>query len=333
LFVNDGDVVRAGQKIATILVEQPIESGASTTAESLQALDVQSRLARQQAELAKYRASADRAQLVAAIGGLERQQSDLTAQVELQEQLVLSAQDSLDRMTPVMQQGFISKIEYEQRRQAWLNARKQLVQLRQQATALDADAAKMRAQLAGVGANAATEVAAAETSAAGFAGQRAQALAQRAYVIVAPASGRVTALQGAVGRTVDASTLMEIIPEASPLHAEIYAPSRAAGFVKAGQEVRLLYDAFPYQRFGSFAGRIIRVSRTALDPRDIAAPIKTEEPVYRIEVALERQSVDGYGSALALQSGMTLSASLILDQRSFADWLLQPLNAVLRRNQ
>jgi membrane fusion protein len=332
LFVKDGDIVRAGQKIATVLVEQPVESGASTSAESLQALDMQSQLARHQAELAKDRASADRAQLVATIGGLGRQRSDLTAQTNLQEQLVASAQDDLDRIKPVMSRGFISRVEFEQRRQAWLNARKQLVQLRQQVNALDAEAAKARAQLSRVSTDAATEVATAETSAAGFTGQRAQALAQRAYVIVAPASGRVTAMQVGVGRTVDSSPLMQIVPEGSPLHAEVYAPSSAIGFLKPGQEVRLLYDAFPYERFGSFAGRITRVSRTALDPKDVAAPIKAEEPVYRIDVALQRQSVEAYGSRLALQSGMTLSASLILDQRSFGDWLLQPLNAVLRRN-
>jgi membrane fusion protein len=129
-----------------------------------------------------------------------------------------------------------------------------------------------------------------------------------------------------------ATPMMIIIPEGSRLHAEIYAPTRAIGFVKPGQEVRLLYEAFPYQRFGSFQGKVTRVSRTVIDPRELTAPLKAEEPVYRIEVALDRQSVEAFGDRLALQPGMTLSANLILDRRSFLDWLLQPLNAVMMRS-
>lgn len=103
-------------------------------------------------------------------------------------------------------------------------------------------------------------------------------------------------------------------------------------FIRPGQEVRLLYDAFPYQRFGSFGGRVTRISRVVIDPRQLAAPLEVEEPVYRIEVAPDAQAVTGFGERLPLQLGMTLTANLILDRRSFLDWLLTPLNAVLRRN-
>lgn len=44
----------------------------------------------------------------------------------------------------------------------------------------------------------------------------------------------------------------------------------------------MLYDAFPYQRFGSFKGTVRSISRVALDPRQIDAPFKIEEPVYRV---------------------------------------------------
>jgi membrane fusion protein len=70
-----------------------------------------------------------------------------------------------------------------------------------------------------------------------------------------------------------------------------------------------------------------------MDPRDIVAPIKAEEPVYRIEIELESQSMTAFGKRTALQSGMALSANLILDRRSFADWLLQPIDGVRKRNR
>lgn len=70
-----------------------------------------------------------------------------------------------------------------------------------------------------------------------------------------------------------------------------------------------------------------------MDPRELGVPLKIEEAVYRIEVTPATQGVQAFGETLPLQPGMTLTASLILDRRSFGDWLLQPLNAVLKRNQ
>jgi membrane fusion protein len=68
-----------------------------------------------------------------------------------------------------------------------------------------------------------------------------------------------------------------------------------------------------------------------LDPRDLDVPLKLEEPVYRVEVTLDRQSVDAFGDRLSLQPGMTLRANIVLERRSFLDWLLSPLHAVVNR--
>lgn len=332
LLVRDGQLVRAGQRIASIRVEQGNEVGGSAVGDSLTALDTQRSLAEHQEMLASDKAGAERARLRATLDGLARQRADLAAQIDLQQQLVASTQATVDRLASILDKGFVSRIEYDRRQQIVLTAKQQLAQLRQQSNASLAETARANAELLRVTADAGSEINSARTSAQSFAQQRAQALAQRAYVITAPVSGRVSALQAAVGRSVDASApLMTIVPDGSKLHAEVYAPTRAIGFVKPGQEVRLLFDAFPYQRFGSFEGRVVRVSRTVIDPRELAAPLKIEEAVYRIEVALDRQWVDAFGQSLALQPGMTLNANLILDRRSFGDWLLQPVNAVMRR--
>lgn len=334
LLVHDGERVRTGQRLATITVERPDEDGTSASAESLAAFDAQRLLAQQQAQLATQSADADRARLSATLEGLDRQRSDIAGQIALQKQVVASAKQTFDSMTAVIARGFVSRIEYENRRQAVLAAEQQLSQLQAQSNALGAQERQTQAELAKTSVDAGTEITSARSAAEGFIEQRAQMLADRAYEISAPVSGRVTALQAEIGSTVDAATpLMVIVPDASPLHADVYAPSSAIGFVKPGQEVRLLYDAFPYQRFGSFGGRVGRVSRTALDPKEIDAPLKIDEPVYRIEVGIPRQKIQAFGKSELLQPGMTLSANLILDRQSFLQWLLQPLNAVLRRNR
>ena len=83
---------------------------------------------------------------------------------------------------------------------------------------------------------------------------------RRAYVIRAPAAGRVSMLQATVGQFADPRRLqMEIVPNDSVLQAELFVPTRAIGFVQAGQKVRILYEAFPYQQFGTYSGRVLKI--------------------------------------------------------------------------
>ena len=142
----------------------------------------------------------------------------------------------------------------------------------------------------------------------------------------------MTALAAGVGRAVNASRpVMVIVPQDAELVAELYAPTRAVGFVEPGKETRLLYDAFPYQRFGSFGGKVDNISRIAVDPRETEIPFPFEEPVYRIKVKLDRQAIRASGEQNPLQAGMTLQANIVLERQTFLAWLLQPLNAVLNR--
>lgn len=157
-------------------------------------------------------------------------------------------------------------------------------------------------------------------------------MAQNGFALVARANGRVTALQAKVGDATDASKpLMAIIPTGSVLQAELYLPSRAAGFVEGGQTVRLLYDAFPSTRFGPGYGTVANLSTTVLNPDEVRASVKATEPVYRVVVSLRDNAVNAYGKRLPLQSGMALSADILLESRSFLDMLLDPLRAAAGR--
>ena len=124
---------------------------------------------------------------------------------------------------------------------------------------------------------------------------------------------------------------MTIVPSGSELQAELYVPSRAAGFIAEGQVVRLLYDAFPYTRFGPGFGAIAAISTAVLRPEEVGAAVKVTEPVYRVVVNLKAAFMQGYGRMMPLQSGMALTADILLEDRSFLDLLLDPLRAATRR--
>jgi membrane fusion protein len=109
------------------------------------------------------------------------------------------------------------------------------------------------------------------------------------------------------------------------LQAELFIPARAIGFVEVGQRVRILYDAFPYQHFGTYQGRIQKMSQTILMGTDVTIPVTLSEPAYRATVILERPDVDAYGKKVPLQPDMLLKADIILERRTLVDWILNPL--------
>ncbi|MGL5393362.1 MAG: HlyD family efflux transporter periplasmic adaptor subunit, partial [Shewanella sp.] len=71
------------------------------------------------------------------------------------------------------------------------------------------------------------------------------------FVVRAQESGTVASVSVVEGEFIaNNRPLMSIIPNGSSLVAELLLPTRSAGFVKQGDEARLRFDAFPYQRFG-----------------------------------------------------------------------------------
>ena len=149
---------------------------------------------------------------------------------------------------------------------------------------------------------------------------------QQTYSIRAPISGRLTALQISEGQSISTqSPLIAILPEDTQLQAELFLPTRAAGFAEVGQKVLLRYGAFPYQHYGLHDGYIKEIAHVILAPNELPIPIALNEPVYRVRVSLNKQTVDAFARQLPLQAGMLLSADIVLEERTLVQWLLEPL--------
>ena len=332
LSAREGQLVEKGDRLATINLDRRASTGENVASRGLDALAIRQQLAQEQVGLFYRRTNAERARLDTIISSAEQQAVSLREQIMLQEQVVASNKNIFDQIAKVVERGFVSKVEYERRRQTLIGSQQALASLRQQLSSRTSEANQARAQIIQIAVSSAQGVSEIASNLQGMEQQKAQLEGEQGYVITAPISGRITALQTALGRTASPNLpLMVIIPEGSQLKAELYAPTRAIGFVHKGQETRILYDAFPYTRFGSFGGRVKDVSRIVIDPRETEVPLKLEEPVYRVTVTLDRQQLDAYGERVSLQPGMSLKANIVLERQSFLAWLLQPLNAVLKR--
>ena len=113
---------------------------------------------------------------------------------------------------------------------------------------------------------------------------------RRAYVVKAPVAGTIASIRGIPGAIISPhQPLASILPAGSQLEAELFVPSRAAGFVAEGQPVRLLYAAFPYQRFGTHEGVIRHVAPAITSATEADVPFNLVEPSYRVAVRLKSQ--------------------------------------------
>ncbi len=58
---------------------------------------------------------------------------------------------------------------------------------------------------------------------------------------------------------------------------------------------------------------------------------KSGEPMYRITVQLQRQSVEAYGQDQTLSPGMLLEADVLLERRRLIEWIFEPLLSLAHR--
>ena len=156
--------------------------------------------------------------------------------------------------------------------------------------------------------------------------ERRELHARHAARVLAPVHGRVAPRYVEPGAQVRAGEpLLALVPAGSVLQAHLRLPGAAIGRLQPGDPVRLRLSAFPFQSHGHHAGRVERISRSAVAREDGG------EPEYRVVVALARQSVQVDGRELALSPGMAVDAEILGERRSLAAWLLAPLRAMRAR--
>jgi len=159
--------------------------------------------------------------------------------------------------------------------------------------------------------------------------------AKREILVLAPQRGIASSVSVDSGQSVAiGQTLVVILPEQLELEADLYVPSNAAGFLRAGLSVQLRYAAYPYQKFGLAHGVVREVASTGIRPEDIDPLARNYQtgsgftPVYRVRVRLDRQFVLAYGVKIQLRAGSTVDATILLDRRRLIEWVLEPLYSI-----
>ncbi len=158
-------------------------------------------------------------------------------------------------------------------------------------------------------------------------------LLERASRITAPIAGRVEQIAvNTRGEVVGAGEqLMVIVPEAMPLEVEAILLNKDKGFVREGQPVRVKLDAFPFTRYGTLQGIVLKVSNNAVPaaatPRggDAEAQEAAGPLVFPVRIGLAGQEIVAEGVPVELASGMSVTAEVKTGERRVIEFLLDPL--------
>lgn len=320
--VRNGDVVRAGQPLVTLSLAQGVD-GVGSQLEQLTNQDTE--LARQ-LDLATQASAAEtaaldqqRAGLAASINSLERQRTLASDQVNL-------AQSAVRRATGLARQGAGSQRQVEDARSALLARRTDVESLGERLIAQRAALRNAEAQGAQRQIEASRTRSVLLAQRASLAEQRAGLMRTDRLQLTAPIAGEVSDIGIEVGQHARTDqSLVTIVPQNSKLEIWLYAPSRAVGMTQAGQRVRVLFDAFPYQQYGAGRGTVTEVSRVPTEPTNLDPGLGIQEPVFRIRVRIDELPPRLPQERRNLRPGMTLGANLVLETRSLWQVLFGPI--------
>jgi membrane fusion protein len=347
--VREGQSVAAGEVLFVLALDRS-RLAAGAEGEVRRSLEQRQRslsdAATQQHSLAHTR----RAALDRRLAALREERAQIEAEAALQAQRLVLAQSAHTRLRALEAEQFISSAQVQAKSEDLLALRAAAQSLLRQRTALDRERAELEGERHALPLVAQGAASSLERDQAQLARESAELDAERHIVVRAPQAGTMSGVLAQVGQSVaPGAALASLVPEGAQLQAQLFAPSSAVGFVQPGQAVQLRYEAFPYQKFGHRAARVLEVSRVPLAASELSSlalptsitrgaaagdgggvAAAAGEALFRITVSLDPQTPAQQG--LPLVAGMRLAGDILLERRRLLEWLLEPLLAWRERH-
>lgn len=153
-------------------------------------------------------------------------------------------------------------------------------------------------------------------------------LRRQLIVLKAPSDAVVLEIANrTIGSVVrEAETLFVLVPIDVPLQADVRVEGRDIGQVSTGQPVRIKFEAFPFQKYGTGAGAVRVISQDSFLPDAKAEGAgHATAPYYRVLVDLLDTHLRSTGDRVHLVPGMAVTAELKVGRRSVLSYFLYPL--------
>mgnify|MGYP003434921886 CR=1 FL=1 len=331
LAVTEGQHVQAGQLLGVIQVPRATVQAGDVGAALEQQLGIRNE-SMQAAGQARLR------EIESSLSGIQQQTVHITTQrhrlqreIQLRQQQVALAQETLERYESLMDDQYVSGMQVRQQRAALIEQQIALEQMHRQS-------GEFSRQLAELGQSRIEQLALIQRQGADNKRQLAeldqetlQTLSARSVALTAPVDGVVSGHLFKTGELVrEGQPLMKIIAGSGAVEAQLLVPSRAIGTIKTGASVLIRYEAFPYQHYGRFRGTVVEIGRSALDKTLVGelTDNATDDPHYRVTVSLQSQHINVDGKAEPLRPGLLLQADIVGERRRLWQWMFDPARSL-----
>ncbi|CNK82624.1 putative secretion permease [Yersinia mollaretii] len=164
--------------------------------------------------------------------------------------------------------------------------------------------------------------------------QLAETDATGALVVNAPVAGRIESLSVTTGQMVNmGDSLAQLVPGTNTIYyLVLWLPNNAVPYVAKGDHVNIRYDAFPFEKFGQFSGRIDTLSTVPASLQEMDSysntplrhPSMGSESYYKTLVLIDKNQLSHQGKALYLAGGMKAQSTLFLEKRPLYQWMFSP---------
>lgn len=330
--IGEGDAVGTGAPLFTVAPPPTTTSGIDVDQIHIDGLMNEQRSIGSRIESERALSEERRSGLVRRIEALAQELESVQAQHETALRLMELTGRDVSRLETLQEIGHVPASLVDARMGDALRAEEASQSLEREIASLESEIASLQSALRQMPLELSLQLDDLRSRSLSIERQLAEAERQKSIVVRAPIAGVIAATTVHVGMAVTPNRqVLSIIPVGEQLQAELLVPAHAAGLIKEGQDVRLRYDAFPYQKFGMYRGRISMISRTILNPEDHVGPVRLPVPAFRVVAQLESQAVVAYGETFQLQPGLTLQADLIRDRRRIIEWIFDPVLAAAMR--
>jgi len=153
-------------------------------------------------------------------------------------------------------------------------------------------------------------------------------LRRQLIVLNAPADAVVLDIANrTVGSVIrEAETMFVLVPRDEALRVEVNVEGRDIGQVAVGQAVRVKFEAFPFQKYGTATGEVGVISQDSFSPEAKAEGVRrSSAPYYRVLIDLRDTHLRLPSERVQLIPGMAVTAEMKVGQRTVISYFLYPL--------
>lgn len=243
----------------------------------------------------------------------------LNKQAELDEEQVQIASATHSREKKLFDKGLISKADYEEAQQTYLNRRQGREQLMTSLSSARIQEAQLQQNIVEIRMERNREANTISTSLKSALNDLQVSISdwELGYLFTSPAGGILSYNNiWQKNQNVNAGDKVFSIVASTPgdIIGKIKLPVSGSGKVCPGQRVNISVTGYPYMEFGFLTGEVLSVSLLA-----------SEDNMYTVTVGLPQNLCTSYGKQLDFKGELSGTAEVMTDERSVTARLLSPL--------